>query len=127
MKEGWSLRWKKLLVWACGYLNIIAFVIVGGYFVVKTDDKDLKNTVKNVFIVTLIFTAVSMLLSLYNYIGGLVDGYYGSGAYQVYDVMLTLVNIAKIVVYAVFAALAFFKVDASVPNTEEKKADDNQQ
>lgn len=127
MKEGWSQRWKKLLVWACGYLNIVAFVIVGGYFVVKTEDKELKNTVKSAFIVTLIFTAISMLLALYNYIGGLVDGYFGSGAYKAYDVMLDLVNIAKIIVYAVCASLAFFKDSAPVTTNDEKKTDGSEQ
>ncbi len=123
MKEGWSQRWKKLLVWVCGYSSIVAFVIVGGYFVVKTDDKELKNTVKSAFIVTLIFTALSMLFSLYNHIGGLVDGYYVSSAYQVYDVMSTLVNIAKIIVYVVMAAIAFFKDSAPVTTNDEKKTD----
>lgn len=126
MKEGWSQRWKKLLVWACGYLNIVAFVIVGGYFVVKTEDKELKNTVKSAFVVTLIFTALSMLFSLYNHIGGLVDGYYVSGAYDVYDVMSTLVNIAKIIVYVVMAAIAFFKDGRSTVAAGETKQTDEQ-
>ena len=44
MKEGWTTRWKALFVWLCGYLNIVAFALVGGYMIVKSDDEELKNT-----------------------------------------------------------------------------------
>ena len=27
MKELWSKRWKKLLIWVCGYLSIVAYAI----------------------------------------------------------------------------------------------------
>ena len=30
MKQIWSLRWKNLLIWVCGYLSIVAFALVGG-------------------------------------------------------------------------------------------------
>ena len=46
MKEGWTNRWKRLLIWVSGYLSIIAYVIVGGYFMVKSDDEDLKKDCK---------------------------------------------------------------------------------
>ena len=48
MKEGWTTRWKALFVWLCGYLNIVAFALVGGYMIVKSDDEELKNTSKKV-------------------------------------------------------------------------------
>ena len=64
MKEGWTNRWKRLLIWVSGYLSIIAYVIVGGYFMVKSDDEDLKKTAKSAFIVTIIFTAISAFLAI---------------------------------------------------------------
>ena len=75
MQEGWSTRWKSLFIWLCGYLSIIAFAIAGGYAIVKSEDEELKNTTKKAFIVTLIFTLISMFFSVYNSIGGMADGY----------------------------------------------------
>ena len=125
MKEGWTTRWKALFVWLCGYLIIVAFALVGGYMIVKSDDEELKNTSKKVLIVTLIFTAVSMFLSLYNNIGGMADNYYSSKAYSAYDIMSNITNIAKIVVFAVCAAISFFKkrTDKAQLPTEQKTED----
>lgn len=118
MKEGWSRRWKALLIWASGYLSFIAFVIVGGYVIVKSDDKELKDTVKKAFIVTLIFTAISMFFTLYSGIGGMTENYYTSGAYTAYSVLMLITNIAEIVVYVVFALLAFFNVKVVAGKSE---------
>ena len=106
MKEGWSTRWKSLLIWVCGYLSIIAFAVAGGYAIVKSNDEELKSTAKKAFIVTLIFTLIAMFLGLYDAIGGMTDGYYSSAAYGAYSVMSKIVTIAKIVVFVVFAALS---------------------
>ena len=99
MQEGWSTRWKSLFIWLCGYLSIIAFAIAG--------DEELKNTAKKAFIVTLIFTVISMFFSVYSSIGAMADGYYSSGAYEAYGILKEIASIAKIIVFAVFAALSF--------------------
>ena len=123
MKEGWSRRWKALLIWASGYLSFIAYAIVGGYVIVKSDDEELKDTAKKAFIVTLIFTAISIFFSIYNSIGALSSSYYSSGAYVAYGVLQMIVNIAKIVVYVVFALLSFFNVKVVSDKSEEKAED----
>lgn len=123
MKEGWSRRWKALLIWASGYLSFIAYAIVGGYVIVKSDDEELKDTAKKAFIVTLIFTAISMFFSIYNSIGALSSSYYSSDAYVAYGVLQMIVNIAKIVVYVVFALLSFFNVKVVSDKSEEKAED----
>lgn len=127
MKEGWSRRWKALLIWASGYLSFIAYAIVGGYVIVKSDDKELKDTAKKAFIVTLIFTAISMFFSIYNSIGALSSSYYSSGAYVAYGVLQMIVNIAKIVVYVVFALLSFFNVKVVSDKSEEKAEDKSEE
>ena len=109
MKEGWTTRWKALFIWLSGYLSIIAFAIVGGYAIVKSEDEELKKTAKQALIVTVIFTAISMFLSLYNAIGVMTDGYYASAAYEAYSILSQLTAIAKIIVFVVFAAMSFFK------------------
>lgn len=123
MKEGWSRRWKALLIWASGYLSFIAYAIVGGYVIVKSDDEELNDTAKKAFIVTLIFTAISMFFSIYNSIGALSSSYYSSGAYVAYGVLQMIVNIAKIVVYVVFALMSFFNVKVVSDKSEEKAED----
>lgn len=127
MKEGWSRRWKALLIWASGYLSFIAYAIVGGYVIVKSDDEELKETAKKAFIVTLIFTAISMFFSIYNSIGALSSSYYSSGAYVAYGVLQMIVNIAKIVVYVVFALLSFFNVKVVSDKSEEKAEDKSEE
>ena len=120
MKEGWTTRWKAFLIWLSGYLSIVAFAIAGGYAIVKSDDEELKKTAKQALIVTLIFTAISVFLSLYNTIGGMTDNYYLSKAYEAYEVMHDLMTIAKIVVFVAFAAFSFFKGGAVVGGSAEK-------
>lgn len=125
MKEGWTTRWKALLIWISGYLSFIAFALVGGYVIVKSEDEELKKTAKTVLIVTLIFTAISMFLGIYNGIGNMTDHYYASNAQDAYNVMQQITNIAKIVVYAVFGIIAFFggKNTVSQPKSASKAED----
>ncbi len=124
MKEGWTNRWKKLLIWVSGYLSIIAFVIVGGYFIIKGEDEELKKTAKLVFIVTIIFTAISAVLALYSSILTLAGASYTSTAYNIYEWLTSITLIAKIITFATFALLAFFgKNEKSDPEViiEESK------
>lgn len=104
-----SQNLKRCFMWVCGYLNIVAFALVGGYLYIKSDDEDMKKEVKIALIVTLIFTAITAVLSIYNYCGGFSSAYYGSVAYDIYSICLSVVQIAKIIVYAVFAIMALVK------------------
>ncbi len=109
MNSKWTTMWKKLLIWASGYLSFIAFALVGGYVILKEEDEQLKLVTKQVFVLTLIFTAVSMVLSIYNSVGSLFDGWYSSVAYDIYDILTTVRSIAQIVVYALGAILTLTK------------------
>ncbi len=111
MNNVWTKKWKSVFVWISAYLSYVAYALVGGYVIVKGEDEELQKTAKKALLVTLIFAAVSAFLSLFNYIGGFADRYYGSGAYEFYSVCLSLVGIAKIIVYTVFIVLEFIKKD----------------
>lgn len=127
MKEVWTKNWKDVLIWLSGYFSLITYAIVGGYVIVKSDDEELKKTAKTTFIVTLIFTALSALLALYNYCGSFADAYYSSVAYKVYTISNTVLGIAKIIVYAIFIILALVNkkdpVQQPAQNTEEESAE----
>lgn len=132
MNEGWTKRWKALFMWLCGYLSIVAFALVGGYVIVKSEDEELKKTAKLILIITLIFTAISMFLSIFYSIGNMTNNFYSSGAYDFYNIMQQITTIAKIVVYVVFALIAFFGGNAVTTNnssvnknTERKKEEEN--
>ena len=111
MNFNWNNKWKSVLIWLSAYLNFISFVLVGGYFYVKGKDEELQTATKRAFLITLGFTAVNALLSIFNYIGGLTNNYYASSAYEFYSVSVTIVNIIKILVFAAFIILTLVKKD----------------
>lgn len=101
MNSVWTTKWKKILIWAVGYLNIIAFALVGGYVIVKKEE-ELQETTKKVFVITLIFTALSAFFSIFNSVGSMFDGYYSSIAYDIYSYASSIISIGKIITYAMF-------------------------
>ena len=113
MNFNWNNKWKSVLIWLSAYLNFISFVLVGGYFYVKGEDEELQTATKRAFLLTLGFTAIGALLSIFNYIGGLTNNYYASSAYEFYSVTVTIVNIIKILVFATFIILTLVKKDAA--------------
>lgn len=100
---------KKVFILLSGYLSFIAFAIVGGYVFIKSDSEELKKTAKLTLIVTLIFTAISAVLLIYNHFGNFFGGYYSSTAYDVYSMITGIVAIAKIIVYAVLIIMVLVK------------------
>ena len=109
MNEIWTKKWKKVLIWISGYINFIAFAIVGGWVIAKSEDRELKKTAKTAFIVTLIFTAIDALLLLLTSIFQQTSGYYSSALYDVMNILSLIETISKIIVYAIFVILTFFE------------------
>ena len=122
MKNVWTKKWKSLLIWISAYVSFIAYALIGGYVIAKSDDEELQRTAKQAFVVTIIFTAVSAFLSLFNYIGSFVNNYYASGAYEFYSTFSSLVGIAKIIVFTTFSILALMQKEES---NEPKENDTN--
>ena len=125
MKEVWSRKWKEVLIWFSAYISFIAFSIIGGYTIIKGNDDDLKKTAKTALIVTLIYSAVSAFLLVFHYFASMAEGYYSSGAYDFYSITSNLVNIAKIVVYAVFIIIALVKTDETKKVAKDTKKEEN--
>ncbi len=118
MNETWSLKWKKVLIWFSGYISFLAFAIIGGYTIVKSENEELKKTAKQTFLTVLLFAAISAVLSLFNYIGGFTDNYYSSSAYEIYSILTKLVSIAQMIVYTVFIVLSL-KAKETPSNNED--------
>ena len=97
-----------LIVWASAYVNVIVFALCGGYFFLKSDDESLKNETKKALIVTLIFVGIGMIQSLVSYLFTLCGVSYSGDLYRAHQTIGTLLSVAKIAVYAVFAALSVF-------------------
>ena len=113
-------NWLKLVLWVGAYVNLIIFAICGGYVYLKTDDEDVKKEIKKVFLISLLFVGINMLLSLIYNILGLAK----SSNYDFYNVLTRLVNIAKIITFIVFGLLAFFspeKIEEQGEKVEEDK------
>lgn len=106
MKNIWNNRWKKALIWLCGYVSLIAYAITGGYVIVKSNDEDLRRAAKTAFVVTLIFTAIDAFITILSSIYGLSG--YNQGFSEFLSWFRFIVQIAKIAVYAVFIILALF-------------------
>lgn len=101
-------KFGGLIVWASAYVNVIVFALCGGYFFLKSDDESLKNETKKALIVTLIFVGIGMIQSLVSYLFTLCGVSYSGDLYRAHQTIGSLVSVAKIAVYAVFAALSVF-------------------
>ena len=119
-----------LIVWASAYVNVIVFALCGGYFFLKSDDESLKNETKKALIVTLVFVGISMIQSLVSYLFTLCGVSYSGDLYRAHQTIGTLVSVAKIAVYAVFAALSVFggkKGEEKSEKTDDSTENDTQE
>lgn len=119
-KGNWNNKLSKLFIYLSGYVSFIAFAIVGGFTLVKTDDEELKTTTKRVFIITLIYYALVAVMAIFNYFGAMSNNYYGSGFYNFVRIMNNLIEIVKIVVFATLMLFVIFKNDNVSKSVAEK-------
>ena len=123
-------KFGGLIVWASAYVNVIVFALCGGYFFLKSDDESLKNETKKALIVTLIFVGIGMIQSLVSYIFTLCGVSYSGDLYRAHQTIGSLVSVAKIAVYAVFAALSVFggkKGEEKSEKTDDSTENDTQE
>lgn len=128
MKKVNFSKWKGVFVWLSAAVNFVAFAIVGGYALVKEEDENVKKTAKTALFVTLVFMAIKAVLALFDYIGGMFNGYYLSVPWKICDVLSRLLSIAKLCVYSFFIVMTFFSkqtpellTESSPEKNEEKK------
>ncbi len=98
-----SAKWQKLIVWLTGYLNIIAFVLAGGYLYFKTEDEDVRSSAKNALVVVAGFTGLDLLRSVIYNLMSLFDASYNS--LNVVSKIGVAFTIIKAIVFAVLFVL----------------------
>ncbi len=107
----WNTKWKKILIWFSGYFSFTTLAIVGGYTIVKSKNEELKKTAKEAFIVTLIFAAINAFFSIFYDFLSTKSGYSLTGAYDFYQMATAIVDLAKVIVFAVFIIMTLVKKD----------------
>ena len=94
----------RLLLWVSSYLNLLAFVLFGGYVYLKSGREDLRRECRRVTGFIVIFAAAGSLLSLLGYLNGLFG--YSADMQNVLNFLSSLLSAVRIVTYAVFAIFA---------------------
>lgn len=118
--KGLSDKWQKLILWLTGYLNIIAFVIAGGYFYAKTESESVKKSAKTVFVFVLLFTLISIATSILSNFFAIGDNY---DVTRVITKITYVVNILKAILFVVFAVLDLCGINV-LPIKSEKQKDE---
>ncbi len=122
--KGLSVKWQKLIVWLTGYVNIVAFVIAGGYLFKNTESEDVKRSAKLALIVTAIFTAVDIIILIM-----LNCVYLAESSTEWLSKANSVITIIKTVVFVVLLIVDMFVGFGSAKkeqNTEENQDGDAQ-
>ena len=121
MDKIWDKKWIKILIWLSGYINFIAYAIVGGYVIAKSQDEELRKETKKAFIVTLVFTALYGIILIFNTAASLSASY----DFIAFTLIFTLLTvIGQLITYLTFILLAAFpikKKEKKVEVIEEKE------
>lgn len=106
------------MIYVFSYVNIITACLACGYILIKDEDERNRRAAKLALIISAIFTGVSAFLSLYyNILIGLADISIGSGAYEAYSIMTSIVNIVKIIVFVALIVMVFVKANSQSNST----------
>lgn len=116
-----SAKWQKLILWLTGYLNVIAFVIAGGYLYLNTDDGDVKGSAKSILLLTAGFAGLDILRSIiYNIMSLANVGYETLSAMS--DVGL-VISIIKAVAFVVLFILDLNGIKFSKVGKSDEKSE----
>ena len=115
-----SSKWQKAIVWFTGYVNVIAFILAGGYMYLNTQDKDVKGTAKTAMGVVIGFTVLDMLRSIVYNIASLADVEYKT-LNAISDIGVALTIVKAIVFVTLFIVDVFVKKSTPVEIAKENE------
>lgn len=117
-----SAKWQKVIVWLTGYLNIIAFMLAGGYIYLKTEDEEVKSSAKRVLVLVAGFAVASALIGfIYNILGVCNAGYDALNAMSKVGIVI---DIIKTLVFGVMFIFDFFCIKLTAGGAEKTEADE---
>ena len=119
-KGKWTEKLTTVLLWVGGFVNFIAFALLGGYLIVKGNDNQ-KITLKRVFVIILLFLAATAVMEVYYNFASMSGNYYGSLAQDFYSIMTKIIEIARIGVFSTFVVLELIKKDNKSKELENKE------
>lgn len=121
-----SLKMQKLIIWLTAYLDIVAFVLAGGYIYLKTEEEDAKSSAKTALIAYACFAAITALRSVIYNILSVADASYNTLA--VLTDIGTVISILRVVVFAVFLVLDLYgiRLVTSKPANKEQPAEQSE-
>lgn len=115
--KGLSAKWQKTIIWLTGYVNIVAFILAGGYLFKNTECEEVKRSAKIAFVVTAIFTALEAILNFLQYCCGLAESA-GAWLTKTYYV----IQIVKVIAFAIMLIIdVTCGFDNQNKNTEENQ------
>lgn len=112
----WTEKLTNVLLWTAGYVSFIAFAFLGGYIILKGNDRQ-KLITKRAFVIMLLFLAVSAFLDIFVNFGTMSNNYFGSPANNFHNIFTRLVEVARIGVFTTFIIIELVRKDSS-PTTE---------
>ncbi len=109
--EKLGTKWQKLIIWLTGYLNLIAFILGGGYIYLKTKDEKVKASARLALFVTAVFTALNAFYTLlYNIL------YLFGAGYETTNLMSDISRVITILEIIVFALLLILDLFGKLDN-----------
>ena len=116
-----SKNFKKTVIWVTGYLNLIAFLLAGGYIFVKSEEEDVRSSAKSAFLLVVTFTAIDIVrMIVYNIMSVANAGY---KALSVVSDIGTVVAVIEALAFVIFFILDLCGIKFIPVRYEEKKAE----
>lgn len=111
---------KDVLIWVSSFIGVysllssIVYILVGGYFFTKDKSANTQKTLRYSLYLTLIFIAVGVVLSFFTYLFAL----FGVNT-TVLSKIGYVVEIVKVIVYAIIIGLVVFKKETVIENSKD--------
>lgn len=100
--------WTNLIIWVSAYVNFLALIVIGVFILNdKESHEEAKVNFKIAFVVSAIFTGLSLIMGLYDNV--FIDlGNLTGGWFKFYSVIINLNAIFRSITFIVMIVLSLF-------------------